>query len=64
MKISNNALAIALAGFTISMPVSAQYGSPPPPTTGGNQPPADEGEYQGLHEQTTIRSGSGSAASR
>ena len=64
MKISINALAIALAGFTISMPASAQYGSPPPPSTGGNQPPGDEGEYQGRQEQTTIRSGSGSAASK
>jgi hypothetical protein len=64
MKISSNALAIALAGLTISMPVSAQYGSPPPPTTGGNPPPSDEGGYQGRQEQTTIRSGSGSAASK
>ena len=64
MKISIHALAIALAGLTISMPVSAQYGSPPPPSTGGNPPPKDEGGYEGRKEQTTIRSQSGSAASK
>lgn len=64
MKISMNALAIAIAGFTISMPVSAQYGGPPPPSTGRNQPPAEEDDYQGRQEQTTIRGQSGSAASK
>ena len=69
MKISKYALAIALAGFAISMPAAAQYGSPPPPSTGGSQPTGDDEDdedegYQGRQEQTTIRGASGSASSR
>jgi tetratricopeptide (TPR) repeat protein len=65
MKISIQALAIALAGIMASAPAMAQYGAPPPPSTGTPQTPnEDDEDYQGRQEQTTIRSGSGSAASR
>lgn len=66
MKISTLALAIALAGITVAAPAAAQYGAPKPPATGGQQPTSDDDDegYQGRQEQTTIRSGSGSAASR
>ncbi|HJS41704.1 MAG TPA: hypothetical protein VJ763_09950 [Sphingomicrobium sp.] len=65
MKISIQALAIALAGLAFSAPAAAQYGAPPPPTTSTPDVPSDEDDSdQGRQEQPSIRSGSGSAASR
>ena len=66
MKISKHALAIALAGFAISTPAAAQYGGSPPPSTGSSQPTSDEEDKnEGVkNTQTTIRGGSGSAASK
>ena len=60
MKTSIHALAIALAGLAVSAPAAAQYGAPQPPSTTPDTP-SDE---RARSEPSSIRSGSGSAASR
>jgi tetratricopeptide (TPR) repeat protein len=63
MQTSTIALAIALAGFTVSAPALAQYGSPPPPNTNTGEATGNRSDEE-RQEQPGIRSGSGGAASR
>lgn len=62
MRISNFALAIAIAGMGISVPAMAQYGAPPPPPQ--SDTPTENADDDNQSGGNSIRGASGSAASR